>query len=117
MVVGFRATSKHTHALRRHWFTLGFLWGSCFRSLVICVMFCRSLFVPLSFSPWPLYYLSFDLRLLISPLVSSNFSFIQILPLDIISLVKPQSFNLGCGIFLWRRCSLPYYILTGFVNL
>jgi hypothetical protein len=28
-------------------------------SLVFCVVFCRSLFVPLSFFFWPLYYLSF----------------------------------------------------------
>ena len=45
------------------------------RSLVFCVMFCRSLFVFLSFFFWPLCCLScFDLRILITPLVSSNFS-------------------------------------------
>ena len=42
------------------------------RSLVLCVMFCRMLFVPLSFFIWPLYCLSFYLRILIAPLVSSN---------------------------------------------
>ena len=42
------------------------------RSLVLCVMFCRSLFV-LFF--WPLRCLSFfDLEILITPLVSSNYS-------------------------------------------
>jgi hypothetical protein len=41
---------------------------------VFCVVFCRSLFVLLSFLFWLLRYLSFDLRLLIIPLVSSNFS-------------------------------------------
>ena len=38
-------------------------------------MFCRSLFVFLSFLSWSLFYLSFDLRLLIFLLVSSSFSF------------------------------------------
>jgi hypothetical protein len=36
-------------------------------SLVFCAMFCRSLFVLLSIFFWPLYCLSFDLRLLITP--------------------------------------------------
>jgi hypothetical protein len=44
-------------------------------SLVFCVVFCRSLFVLLSFFFWPLYCLFvFDLRTLITPLVSSNSS-------------------------------------------
>jgi len=44
------------------------------RSLVFCEMFCRSLFVLLSFFFWPLHCLSFfDLRFLVIPLVSSNF--------------------------------------------
>ena len=46
------------------------------QSLVFCVVFCRSLFV--SFSPLfsPLYCLPFfDLRLLITPLVSSDYPF------------------------------------------
>ena len=48
------------------------------RSLVFCVMFYRSLFVLLYFFFWPLcyMYLSFFVsRLLITPLVSSNFSY------------------------------------------
>ena len=45
------------------------------RSLVLYVMFCRSLFVHLSFFFWPLCFLSFfDLWILITPLVSSNSS-------------------------------------------
>ena len=45
------------------------------RCLVLCVMFCRSLFVLLSFLP--LYCLSFfDIRILITPLVSSSSSLI-----------------------------------------
>jgi hypothetical protein len=41
-------------------------------SLVFCVGFFRSLFVLLFFFFWPLSCLSFDLRILIIPLVSSN---------------------------------------------
>ena len=45
------------------------------RSLVFCIVFCRSLFVLLSFFNWPLCCLSiFDLQILITPLVSSNCS-------------------------------------------
>ena len=45
------------------------------RSFVFCVVFCRSLFVLLSSIFWPLCCLTFsDLRLFITPLVSSNFS-------------------------------------------
>jgi hypothetical protein len=44
-------------------------------SLVFCVIFCRSLFVLLSFFIWPLYCISFfDIQILITPLVYSNFS-------------------------------------------
>ena len=38
---------------------------------------CRSLFVFLLFFNWPLYCLSFDLRILITSLISLNFSSIQ----------------------------------------
>ena len=46
------------------------------RFLVFCVMFCRSLFVPLSFYFWPLYCLSF-LLIKIAHLVFSNSSLIN----------------------------------------
>jgi len=43
------------------------------RSLVFCVMLCRSLLALLSFFFWPLYCMSFfHLRVLIGPFVSSN---------------------------------------------
>jgi len=43
------------------------------RSLILCVMFCRSSFVILSISFWLLCCLSFfDVRILITPLVSSS---------------------------------------------
>jgi hypothetical protein len=51
---------------------LGFNGVRVTRSLVLCVMFCRSLFVPLSFFFRPLYCLSFYLRIFITPLASSN---------------------------------------------
>ena len=45
------------------------------RSVVLCVLLCSSLFVLLSFFFWPLCCLSFfDLRILITPLISSNSS-------------------------------------------
>ena len=45
------------------------------RSYVFCVVICRSFFVLLSFFVYPLCCLSvFDLRLLITSLVSANFS-------------------------------------------
>ena len=46
-------------------------------SLVVNVLFCRSLIVLLSFFCLPLYYLFFfDLRVLVIPLVSSNLSYV-----------------------------------------
>jgi hypothetical protein len=42
------------------------------QSFVFCVVFCRSLFVLFS---WPLHCLSFDIRLLITHLLSSNLTF------------------------------------------
>ena len=43
-------------------------------SLGLCVVFCRSLFTLLSYFCWPLFCLSFNLRILITPLVFSNSS-------------------------------------------
>ena len=45
------------------------------QSLVFCVMLCRSLFILLSFFVFSLYCMSFDLRLLITLLVSSIYVF------------------------------------------
>ena len=77
-------------------FTPGFLWGSCYSIFSFKCMFCRSLFLllpfvffplsfflclfsfvffPLSFLLWPLCCLSFDLRILITLLLSSNSSY------------------------------------------
>ena len=46
------------------------------RSSVSCVMFCRSLFVLLSFFFWSLCCLSFNLRNMVTPLLSSYSSVI-----------------------------------------
>jgi hypothetical protein len=54
-----------------------FSWVRGARSFVSCVMVCRSVFALLSSYIWPLHCLSiFDLPLLITPLISSNFSYI-----------------------------------------
>jgi hypothetical protein len=57
-------------------FTPGFKLGSCYLMLIFMCMFCRSLFVLLYFFFWPLCCLFFfDLRILITPLVSLNSSY------------------------------------------
>ena len=54
-------------------FTPGFQWSSCYSIVSFMCMSCRSLFVLLYFFFWPLCCLSFfDLRILITPLGSSN---------------------------------------------
>ena len=69
--------------------TPGFSGVRVTRSLFFCVVFCRSLFVPLSFFFWPsvcclsfffwpsVCCLSFELWILITPLVSSNSLFLH----------------------------------------
>jgi hypothetical protein len=59
-------------------FTYGFSGVRVAQSLVFCVLFCRFFCVFLSFFLLPLYCLSlFDFRLLITPVVASNFSYIK----------------------------------------
>ena len=56
-------------------FTSGFCWCSCYSIFSFMGMFCRLLFVLLYFFFWPLCCLFFfDLRILVTPLVSSNSS-------------------------------------------
>ena len=63
-------------------FTPGFSGVRVARSLVFCVVFCRSLFVLLSFFFWPLCFLSFfDLRILITSLWYLRFTDSDYLPL------------------------------------
>ena len=64
----------------------------CYSIFIFMSMFCRSLFVLLSFSFWPLRCLSFfDLRILITPLVSTRI-YIQWDILLYKSLVSTNSF-------------------------
>ena len=52
--------------------------SSCYSIFSYLCMFCRSLFVLLYFFFWPLCCLFFfDIQILITPLVSSNFSYMQ----------------------------------------
>ena len=62
-------TAHHSGA---HDFTPVFQWCSCYSIFSFMCNVCRSLFVLLTFFVWPLCCLSFDLRILITPLVSSN---------------------------------------------
>ena len=68
-------------------FTPGVQWGSCYSIFSFMCMFCRSLFVLLYFFFWSLCCLFFfDLWILITPLVSSNSSYLAI--------VMPESQNI-----------------------
>ena len=70
------------------------------RSVVLCA-FCISLFVLLYFFFWPLYSVSFfDIRILITPLVSSNSScyiYVEVLC---------YAFDFHCLLFVFRSCKL-----------
>ena len=59
--------------LQEHMSSPLFYWGSCYSIFSCMCIFCRSLSA-LFFFFWPLCYLSFDLRILITLLVSSNSS-------------------------------------------
>ena len=77
----------------------GFYWVSCYSILSFMCMFCRSLFVLLSFFFWPLCCLFFfDLRILITPLVSSNSS------LKLISSICLSFWFTTC--YVWWMCFL-----------
>jgi hypothetical protein len=74
------------------------------KCLSFCVMFCISLFF---LRLWPLYCLSFDLRLLITILVSSNCSQY---PPDTgnfsqywLSCLGPLVYWINCGMYFWNR--------------
>jgi hypothetical protein len=66
--------SRNFLPFRSTWVHPGFLVGSCFSIFSFICMFCKFLFVLLFFFIWPLCCLFFDLRILITPLVSSNSS-------------------------------------------
>ena len=88
------------------------------RSLVFCVMVCRSLFVPLSFFFWSLCSLFFKIRLLITHLVScdhcvlcpSSYGFwlpICYLVIIVFSVLRVTSSDYPFAI-LWPLCSLSF---------
>jgi hypothetical protein len=73
--------------------SLVFSGARCARSYIFCVMLCLSLFVLFSFFFWSLYCLSFfDLRLVITPVLSSNSS----CPFDL---------------FFWSLCCQSFFAL------
>ena len=72
---GVTSGGGNAYPSREPEFTPGFQWSSCYSIFSFMCMFCRSLFVLLSFFFWPLRCLSFVLRILITPLVSSNPSY------------------------------------------
>ena len=73
-ILGGNLSSKFFVLVNLHW--ENYLYSSHFGKcpMPILDLFLRSLFVFLSFFFWPLFCLSFDLHLLIIPLISSNFS-------------------------------------------
>ena len=58
----------------KHLSSLPVFSGDCVARSLFCVVPCRLLFAPLYFYFWPLSCLSFELMILITTLVSSNFS-------------------------------------------
>ena len=59
--------------------------------MILCILFCRSLFVLLFFFFWPLCCLSFfNLRILITPLVCSNSSFYIVLNSLMFIIIKEK---------------------------
>ena len=68
---GYLKWNRSCLPFRSTWFHHGFQWRSCYSIFSFMCMFCRSLFVFLFFFFWSLFCLSFfDLRILITPLVS-----------------------------------------------
>jgi hypothetical protein len=73
----------------------GFQWGSCYSIFSFICMFYWSLFVLLSFFFWPLCCLFFfNIRILISPLVSSISS--------LVTLVTSLPTTISQSLTLWR---------------
>ena len=75
---GVTSGAGTAHSSGAHEVTPGFLCGSCNLIFSFICMLCRSLFVLLYFFFWPLCCLFFfDIRILIAPLASSNFSYMS----------------------------------------
>ena len=73
--MGATCGARPGNSSEAHEFTLDFSGFLFARFLDFCVVLCRSLFALLLFLFQPLFCLSFDLRLCITTLVSSNFSY------------------------------------------
>ena len=87
--------------------------GLCCATFVFYVVFCRSLFVLLSFFFWSLCCLSFDIRLLITPLVSSDYPFgIFWWPLWYLLMTPLVSSDDPFGIFWLLFWYLQTFLLT-----
>jgi hypothetical protein len=74
------------------------------RSLVLCVMLCRSLFVPLSFLFWPLCCLSFCLLVIVLSVLLS-FGHCVVCPSVFWSLCR-------CSSVVWSLCCLFFCLLA-----
>ena len=85
-------------------FTVAFQWSSCYSIFSLMFMFCRSLFSLLSFFFWPLLCLScLDLRILITPLLSSNSSQICCDKIDIHVCTIRRRIIIFCVVFFCNR--------------
>ena len=87
-----------TGPFRSTWVQPRFLVGSCYSIFSFICMFCRSLFFLMYFFFWPLCCLSFDIRILINPLVSSNSSWLRVV----------------CGVRIAHLINNMYYRFVGF---
>jgi hypothetical protein len=81
------------------------------RSLVFCVIICRSLFALMFFFIWQLCCLFFDLRLLIDPLVSLCFLFIP-RPLCVLIFVQPLNHIVFFLSFMLFNILLEHLLIT-----
>ena len=85
---------------------MSFWWGSCCSVFVFCVVFYTSLFVLFC---WPLFCLSFELRLLITTLVSSKLFFLNVsrhLHMVVFSMVCLSTSNITIRV----KLSTTYWI-------
>ena len=76
------------------------------RSIILCAMLCRSLFVLLYFFFWPMCFLSFDLLILITPLVSANSSYLVLLLITRYKTKLSEPMHLSFDILFYSRLKL-----------
>ena len=101
-------------------FISGFQWVSCSSVFSFMYIFCRSLFVLLSLFFWPLCCLFFfDLRILITPFVSSISSWILFGKGRLLPLVEPYSYLKRRRYILMmrgiiRQCRIVWHLTSPF---